>query len=102
MDLPEIVTDTAAQRWSRRRFMAGVAGVAALGSFATGCRSDAIKAHMLAAPVEPAGGASASASATATAAGVDADLISQRYGLKPFGWYRITAGLALLAYLALA
>jgi Polysaccharide deacetylase len=84
LDLPEIVTDTAAQRWSRRRFMAGVAGVAALGSFATGCRSDAVKAHMLAAPVEPAGGASASPSATATAAGVDADLISQRYGLRPF------------------
>ena len=28
--------------------------------------------------------------------------IVTRYGLKPFGWYRIAAGLALLAYLAVA
>ena len=37
MDLPKIVTDTAAQHWSRRRFMGGVASVAALGSFAAAC-----------------------------------------------------------------
>ena len=41
MDVPKIVTDTTIQRWSRRRFMGGAVGVAALGSFATACGSGA-------------------------------------------------------------
>lgn len=83
MDLPEIVTDSANQRWSRRRFMECVVGVAALGAFATGCGVGAdppIRAHMLNASIprrKTAGGTSAGS-------GVDADLIGQRYGLKPF------------------
>ena len=89
MDLPQIVTDTTTQRWSRRRFMQGVVGVAALGSLATGCRVGAdqpVATPMMTEPVRPASGAKASAGATATgaASGADADLLSQRYGLKPF------------------
>jgi peptidoglycan/xylan/chitin deacetylase (PgdA/CDA1 family) len=83
MDLPPIVTDTATQRWSRRRFLEGVVGVAALGSFATACRSGAnqpVSAHMLDMPTAAASGTGAAAAAS----GVDAELISQRYGLKPF------------------
>ncbi len=85
MDLPDIVTDTAARRWSRRRFMRGVAGVAALGSFATACdRSPGSTggAEMLATPTSPAGGTSSTR--TTAAFGVDAELISRRYGIKPF------------------
>ena len=37
MDVPKIVTDTTTQRWSRRRFLGGAVGVAALGSFAAAC-----------------------------------------------------------------
>lgn len=87
MDLPEIVTDTSAQRWSRRRFMKGVAGVAALGSFATACSrgaDSASSARMLAAPTSPAGGPGTSPARTAAASGVDAELIGKRYGIKPF------------------
>jgi peptidoglycan/xylan/chitin deacetylase (PgdA/CDA1 family) len=89
MDVPKIVTDTATQNWSRRRFMGGAVGVAALGSLAAAC-SAAPTASVLRRPPSGAGacpgtsttGASTSAAA---AASVDAELISHRYlGLKPF------------------
>jgi peptidoglycan/xylan/chitin deacetylase (PgdA/CDA1 family) len=77
-----IVTDTATQRWSRRRFLGGAVSVAALGVFATGC--DGIGGKV--ASVDPARPSVASPKPGASAAsGVDAELISQRYlGLKPF------------------
>jgi peptidoglycan/xylan/chitin deacetylase (PgdA/CDA1 family) len=89
MDVPKIVTDTTTQNWSRRRFMGGAVGVAALGSFTAAC-SAAPSAHvLLKAPSWPASGTSsstsASSAATSAASGVDAELISSRYlGLKPF------------------
>jgi peptidoglycan/xylan/chitin deacetylase (PgdA/CDA1 family) len=87
MDLPKIVTDSTTRQWSRRRFMGGVVSVAALASFASGCRSDAaapLTAHTLDAPVSLTGRPGTGASAVAAPPGVDAELISQRYGLKPF------------------
>jgi len=88
LDLPKIVTDTSVQRWSRRRFLEGVVGVAALGSFVSGCRvgpGQPVAARMMPPPTEGiSSSAGASASASATASGVDVDLISQRYGIKPF------------------
>jgi peptidoglycan/xylan/chitin deacetylase (PgdA/CDA1 family) len=88
MDVPKIVTDTTTQRWSRRRFMGGAVGVAALGSFAAACGSGAdqpASAPTSGAPDSPRSRTSASPRATTTASGVDAELISQRYeGLKPF------------------
>jgi hypothetical protein len=83
MDVPKIVTDTTAQRWSRRRFMGGAVGVAALGSFAAACSGAGPSASvLLRAPSWPASGTGTSA---AGATNVDAELISQRYlGLKPF------------------
>ncbi|MGH3264691.1 MAG: polysaccharide deacetylase family protein [Trebonia sp.] len=86
MDLPKIVTDTTTQRWSRRRFMGCVAGVAALASFATGCADgsgQADRAHMLDAPTSPSSG-TAAPTGTATGSSVDAELLATRYGLKPF------------------
>jgi peptidoglycan/xylan/chitin deacetylase (PgdA/CDA1 family) len=89
MDVPKIVTDTTTQNWSRRRFMGGAVGVAALGSFTAACGA-APSAHvLLKAPSWPASGTSTSTSAasaaTSAASGVDAELISSRYlGLKPF------------------
>ena len=82
MDVPKVVTDTTTQRWSRRRFMGGAVGVAALGSFAAACSSAGPSASvLLRAPSWPASGTAASAAASA----VDAELISRRYlGLKPF------------------
>jgi peptidoglycan/xylan/chitin deacetylase (PgdA/CDA1 family) len=69
MDVPKVVTDTTAQHWSRRRFIGGIAGVAALGSFAAGCT----------------GGADHLTATATTAPGVDAELIRRRYGgLRPF------------------
>ena len=89
MDLPKIVTDTSAQPWSRRRFLGGLASVAALGSFATACSSAATQSAS--APASGTGGSTASlgpkasaSPATTTSSGVDAELLSQRYGLKPF------------------
>jgi peptidoglycan/xylan/chitin deacetylase (PgdA/CDA1 family) len=88
MDVPEIVTDTTTQRWSRRRFMGGAVGVAVLGWFAAACGSGADQsagAPTSGAPTSPITGTSTSPGATTTTSGVDAELISQRYeGLKPF------------------
>ena len=83
MDVPKIVTDTTTQRWSRRRFLGGAVGVAALGSFAAGCSGAGPTASvLLRAPSWPASGTSTAAE---VASGVDAELISDRYlGLKPF------------------
>jgi len=81
LDLPKIVTDTATQHWSRRRFMSGVLGVAALGSFAAACSPDTT--HLTSVPASPRPRASKASPAT-TATGADAELLSQRYGLKPF------------------
>jgi len=83
VDVPKIVTDTTAQRWSRRRFMGGAVSVAALGSFAAACSGvHPTASTLLVAPTWPAGDTSASLTA---APGVDAELISRRYaGLKPF------------------
>jgi peptidoglycan/xylan/chitin deacetylase (PgdA/CDA1 family) len=86
MDVPRIVTNTTAQRWSRRRFLGGAVSVAALGSLATACGGGAdqpASAH------KPGASALTSPStspvATTSASGVDAELISRRYqGLKPF------------------
>jgi len=82
MNVPKVVTDTTAQLWSRRRFMGGAVGVAALGSFAAACSGAGPSAHvLLRAPSRPASGSGTSAAAS----GVDAELISHRYlGLKPF------------------
>ncbi len=85
MDVPKIVTDTTTQRWSRRRFLGGAVGVAALGSFAAACGGAGPSASVLVkAPSWPASGTATGTGATA-ASGVDAELISSRYlGMKPF------------------
>ena len=88
MDIANIVTATATQRWSRRRFMGGAVSVAALGSFATACGSGAdqsASAPTPGAPASPLSGTSTSPRSTPATSGVDADLIRQRYeGLGPF------------------
>ena len=88
MDVPKIVTDTTTQRWSRRRFLGGAVGVAALGSFAAACGGAGPSASVLLnAPSWPANGtgASAAGASAVAASGVDAELISSRYlGMKPF------------------
>jgi peptidoglycan/xylan/chitin deacetylase (PgdA/CDA1 family) len=82
VDVPGIVADTTAQRWSRRRFMGGAVSVAALGSLAAACSGPHPSASTLRiAPTWPASGTGTSLAA----AGVDAELVSTRYeGLKPF------------------
>ena len=93
MDVPKIVTDTTTQRWSRRRFLGGAVGVAALGSFAAACGAAGPSASVLVkAPSWPTSGTGSGSgagagtdTAAAAASGVDAELISQRYlGMKPF------------------
>src|SRR6185437_5990917 len=94
MRVSRIVTNSEArlpQQVSRRRFMGGAVGLAALGSFAAACQGDASPAaHSSAATPTPvavqSGGAGASPSPSATAAtGPDPQLLAQRYqGLKPF------------------
>jgi peptidoglycan/xylan/chitin deacetylase (PgdA/CDA1 family) len=88
MDIAKAVTDTATQRWSRRRFLGGAVSVAALGSFATACGSGAdqlASAPTSRAPASPLSGTSTSPRSTPATSGVDADLIRQRYeGLGPF------------------
>ncbi len=85
MGLPKIVTDTSAQRWSRRRFLGGAMGVAALGSFAA-CSGPGQPAGAVASGTGLARAAGSVRPALAgTRASVDADLIRQRYlGLRPF------------------
>jgi peptidoglycan/xylan/chitin deacetylase (PgdA/CDA1 family) len=81
------VTDTTTQRWSRRRFMGGAAGVAALGSLAAACggADQPASAPTPGAPASPVSGARTSPGSATTASGVDAELIRRRYqGLKPF------------------
>jgi peptidoglycan/xylan/chitin deacetylase (PgdA/CDA1 family) len=84
----KIVTDTATQRWSRRRFLGGAVSVAALGSFATACDGDADQAASAPgsrAQGSPAGRVGPTPRVTTTTSGVDAELIRKRYlGLKPF------------------
>ena len=85
--VPQIVTDTTAQRWSRRRFMGGAVSLAALGSFATACGGMHPSANtLMIAPTWPAAGNGTPATGTSATgtSGVDAELISSRYGLKPF------------------
>jgi peptidoglycan/xylan/chitin deacetylase (PgdA/CDA1 family) len=85
MDIAKIVTATATQRWSRRRFMGGAVSVAALGSFATACGSGADQSASAPTPASPLSGTSTSPRSTPATSGVDADLIRQRYeGLGPF------------------
>ena len=83
LGLPKIVTDTSAQRWSRRRSIGGM-GVAALGSFAAACSGPGQLAGS-AASGSGAAIAAGHAKTAGSASGVDAELISQRYlGLRPF------------------
>jgi Polysaccharide deacetylase len=84
MDAPKIVTDTTTQRWSRRRFMGGAVAVAALGSLAAACDSGTGPSASTLTPGAWPSPTGTSAGPATTAAGVDAELISQRYGLKPF------------------
>jgi peptidoglycan/xylan/chitin deacetylase (PgdA/CDA1 family) len=85
MDVPKIVTDTTTQKWSRRRFMGGAVGVAALGSFAAACSAAPSASVLVRAPSWPASGTSTPAASAVAASGVDAELISSRYlGMKPF------------------
>jgi peptidoglycan/xylan/chitin deacetylase (PgdA/CDA1 family) len=86
LDVPQIVTDTTAQRWSRRRFLGGAVSVAALGSFTAACSGPHPSARLLnMAPARAAGGSGTSPASAAGTSGVDAELVSSRYeGLKPF------------------
>jgi peptidoglycan/xylan/chitin deacetylase (PgdA/CDA1 family) len=78
--VPGIVTNTGTQRWSRRRFMGGAVGLAALGSFAAACGN--VGNHPQS---DRASGAWAGPASTAGTTFVDADLIKRHYlGLKPF------------------
>jgi peptidoglycan/xylan/chitin deacetylase (PgdA/CDA1 family) len=83
LDVPMIVTDTTAQRWSRRCFLSGAVSVAALGAIADACSAAhptaSVQRIALTSPTSGGGPTYAAAS------GVDAELISRRYaGLRPF------------------
>jgi Polysaccharide deacetylase len=82
--VPSLVTDTSRQRWSRRRFLGGVAGVAVLGSFAAACGAGRRPASLPASGGWTAPGKGTVTPPQSAAASVDAELIRQRYGLKPF------------------
>ena len=84
-DLTGIVTNTGTQRYSRRRFMGGAVGLAALASFASAC-GGVERPTSSAAQVTATGSSLAIPAATSGAtSGVDVELVSQRYmGLKPF------------------
>jgi peptidoglycan/xylan/chitin deacetylase (PgdA/CDA1 family) len=76
---PAIVTNTVARPVSRRRFMGGAVGLAALASFSTACGAD-----VSASSLRP-GTQTAPQRAAGSATSVDDDLIKRRYlGLKPF------------------
>lgn len=89
MRVSRVVTNTDARPpyLSRRRFMGGAVGLAALGSFAAACQGDS-SPPAASAPgpsTAPAQGAGTSAGASPTAAGPDPQLLAQRYqGLQPF------------------
>jgi hypothetical protein len=85
-DVRLIVTDTTAQRWSRRRFLGGAVSVAALGSIAAACSGTHPSASVLrVTPASLASPGSATGTTSAAASGVDAELLSRRYeSLKPF------------------
>jgi peptidoglycan/xylan/chitin deacetylase (PgdA/CDA1 family) len=91
--MSRFVTDTAVQRWSRRRFLGGTVTVAALGSFAAACGGPNQAGQPARAPTpdgrgSPGGGTSVSPSSSpvgAGPAGADAELLRRRYyGIKPF------------------
>jgi len=74
---PRIVMNTGTQRPSRRRFLGGAVGLAALGSFAVACGSAGNQPQ--------SSRASGGRATTVATTSVDADLVKQRYlGLKPF------------------
>ena len=87
-DAPGVVTNTGTQRYSRRRFMGGAVGLAALASFASACGG--VERPAPSAAQVTATGSSltiprATAGTASATSGVDAELVSQRYlGLKPF------------------
>ncbi len=87
-DSPGIVTNTGTQRYSRRRFMGGAVGLAALASFATACSRSgqlAPAATQVTATGSPLAIPAATSSTASATSGVDVELVSQRYmGLKPF------------------
>jgi len=87
LDLPGVVTDTTAPRWSRRRFMGGAVSVAVLGSFVTACggTDQTASTHMTSAPATSPPGTGTPVPSASSTSGVDAELIRRRYqGLKPF------------------
>jgi peptidoglycan/xylan/chitin deacetylase (PgdA/CDA1 family) len=83
------MTDPQPPAWSRRRFtgiLGGAASLATLGTFASAC-SGSSGPGAPAPTASPAAGGSSSASPMPKAANanlVDAELLSSRYGLKPF------------------
>jgi peptidoglycan/xylan/chitin deacetylase (PgdA/CDA1 family) len=87
-DAPGVVTNTGTQRHSRRRFMGGAVGLAALASFASACsrmERPAQSAAQVTATGSPLSISSATPGSARVTSGVDAELVSQRYlGLKPF------------------
>jgi peptidoglycan/xylan/chitin deacetylase (PgdA/CDA1 family) len=83
VDAAKLVTNTAMQRWSRRRFLGGMAGIAALGSLTAACSGAGPSASTLLMPSGPAGRGTVLPGAASAA---DPELLAQRYGgLKPFG-----------------
>jgi len=86
------MTDNQPAQWTRRgfgRFLGGAAGLATLGSFSAACSgassTNTAAAGDVAASGSAAAGSGASPSASASGSGgVDAELLSQRYGLRPF------------------
>jgi peptidoglycan/xylan/chitin deacetylase (PgdA/CDA1 family) len=82
------MTDLQPPAWSRRRFMGGAASLATLGTFASACGGSASGSSDAQASTAGASGTPADTSSpmpkAAAANLVDAELLSARYGLKPF------------------